>query len=164
MTRSSARVVFRAVLAVAVATIAAASLPAVSLADHCGADAKVTPESGPVGTAFRIEPRLGGPTTIRLFLDGSFVAIERVIADEPLVFSYTPRIAGPWTARSTLIGSPECASVAPFTVTVAAPDTDTSEPNTPRGEEQALNSLLVLAAALTLGVSFLRRTATATKR
>jgi len=137
------------------AVVLALAAPAQVLADHCGADATVTPPSGPVGTTFVFATNLGEPSDLSVYRDGSLVA-EASIPDSGS-FTYPiptgPVDAGSWRVHAQLHSSPECAADATFTV-LGSPDTSTASPTPSPGW---LGPLVLLAGALGFACVWRRR-------
>jgi hypothetical protein len=108
--------------------------PAPMLADHCGADATVTPPSGSAGTTFVFATNLGEPSDVYVYRDGSLVA-QAYIPDSG---DFTYAIAtgsgddGSWRVHAQLRSSPDCAADAAFIV-LGSLDTSTASPRTDRG-------------------------------
>jgi hypothetical protein len=125
------------------AMLALAVGPAPALADHCGADATVTPASGPAGTTFVFSTDLGAPSDLSLYREGTLVRSVPLEAVGPVHYEIRTGAgdAGSWRARAVVRGSPACAAEASFTV-VGTPDTSTDAPPAPR----PLPWLLVLVA------------------
>lgn len=112
--------------------VALAVAPTPVLADHCGADATITPRSGPPGTTFVFKANLGEPSDLHLYRDGALV--RSVFLDDRDFVRYAIRTgagdAGSWRARAEARGSPDCAAEATFTV-VGTPDTSTEDAPSP---------------------------------
>jgi hypothetical protein len=123
-----------------------ALMPAPVLADHCGADATVTPASGPAGTTFVFSTDLGAPSELSLYRDGTLVRSVSLDASGPVRYEIRTGTgdAGSWRARAEVRGSPGCAAEATFTV-VGTPDTSTDAPPDSR---PALWLAVLLAGAI----------------
>ena len=59
----------------ALTSIVLLSLPAPASADHCGADATVSPASGPPGTTFVFRTNLGAPSELQVFRNERLVKV-----------------------------------------------------------------------------------------
>jgi hypothetical protein len=107
--------------------------PSSALADHCGAEATVTPTSGPQGTTFVFQTNLGAPSDLRMYQDESLVIEVPFDGDGPIRYEVTAEAGsvGTWLARAEVRGQTECAAEATFMVT-GPPDTSTAiEPARP---------------------------------
>lgn len=103
--------------------------PAPILADHCGADATVTPPSGPAGTTFVFATNLGEPSDVYVYRDGSQMAKAYIPDSDDFTYAIPtePGEAGSWKVHAQLRSSPDCAAEATFTV-LGSMDTSTASP------------------------------------
>jgi hypothetical protein len=105
-------------LAAAVALMVALVWPVSANADHCGGKATVTPERGPVGTAFVFETNQGAPTNLRFFHRGVQVAVVTLPGDGFVSYTFVagPGDEGEWRARAEVQVQPDCYGEATFVV------------------------------------------------
>ena len=116
----------RLLAAAALTSIVLLSQPALASADHCGADATVSPASGPPGTTFVFRTNLGAPSELQVFRDERLVKV--VSLDDHGFVRYRirtgPGDAGTWRAHAAVVGRPDCVAEVSFSV-VSPPDTAT---------------------------------------
>lgn len=99
-------------------------LPTSALADHCGADATISPTAGPPGTTFVFRTNLGAPSDLRVYRNDTLVR-EVYLAGDGFVryrIRTTAGDVGAWRARAEVRGFPDCAAEVSFTV-IGPPDT-----------------------------------------
>ena len=110
----------------ALTSVVLLSQPALASADHCGADATVSPASGPPGTTFVFRTNLGAPSELQVFRDEQLV--KAVPLDGQAFVRYRirtgPGDTGTWRAHAAVVGRPDCVAEASFSV-VGPPDTAT---------------------------------------
>ena len=126
------------------ALLLALVVPASVSADHCGADATISPASGPPGTTFVFQTNLGAPSDLSLHRNGDFVGKFSLEGNGLVRYAIptTSGDAGQWRARAEVRGQAECAAEASFVV-IATPDTSSAS-------VAPLASVLLVAAGLGL--------------
>lgn len=123
----------------ALTSIVLLSQPAPASADHCGAEATVSPASGPPGTTFVFRTNLGAPSELEVFRNERLVKVVPLDGDAFVRYRIRtgPGDAGAWRAHAAVVGRPDCVAEASFSV-VGPPDTATvASPRTPRVERGA---------------------------
>jgi hypothetical protein len=100
--------------------------PAGVLADHCGADATITPPSGPAGATLVFETNLGAPSDLRLYRNGRLIRTVFLTSSDFVRYEILTKAgdAGAWRARAEVRGKPACFAEATFNV-LGTPDTST---------------------------------------
>lgn len=95
-------------------------------ADHCGADATVSPVSGPPGTTFVFRTNLGAPSQLQVFRDERLMKVISLDGHGFVRYRIRtgPGDAGTWRAHAAVVGRPDCVAEASFSV-VGPPDTAT---------------------------------------
>lgn len=142
----------RLVRILALVAVLALGLAEPVAADHCGSDATVSPTSGPPGTTFVFRSYLGAPSELRVYRNDVLVRQVELPGQgfERYRIRTGPGDAGSWRARAEVVGRPDCAAEATFTV-IGAPDTSTDlrgDQSPPIGTAVAIGAGL----ATTLGV------------
>ncbi|HEX5589688.1 MAG TPA: hypothetical protein VFX65_05310 [Candidatus Limnocylindrales bacterium] len=130
-------------------------LPGPALADHCGADATISPPTGPPGTTFVFRTNLGAPSDLRVYRNGRLVR-DVYLAGDGFVRYRIRTVAGDtgdWRARAEVRGSPECAAEVSFTV-IGPPDTSIRFHDT-LGSSRPLTLAIIWAPALAAFVAAL---------
>jgi hypothetical protein len=132
----------------ALTSIVLLTQPAAAAADHCGADATVSPPSGPPGTTFVFRTNLGAPSELRVFRNERLVRIVSLDGHGFVRYriSTGPGDAGAWRAHAAVVGRPDCVAEASFNV-VAPPDTATVASPPALLAERGAGPLIVVGAA-----------------
>jgi hypothetical protein len=120
----------------ALTSIVLVSQPAPASADHCGADATVSPLSGPPGTTFVFRTNLGAPSELEVFRNERLVKVVSLEGNGFVRYRIRtgPGDAGTWRAHAAVVGRPDCVAEASFSV-VGPPDTATvASPRAPLAE------------------------------
>ena len=114
----------RLLAAAALTSIVLLSQPAPASADHCGADATVSPQSGPPGTTFVFRTNLGAPSKLEVFRNERLVKVVSLDGNGFVRYRIRtgPGDAGTWRAHAAVDGRPDCVAEASFSV-VGPPDT-----------------------------------------
>lgn len=144
----------RVLLVLALLAMVGMASPSSVIADHCGADATISPQAGPPGTTFVFTTDLGAPSDLRLFRDERPIKTVFLAGDGFVTFQIVTgrNDSGRWRARAEVRGSPDCVAEA-FFVVLEAPDTSTS----PSAGRLLAGALIVGAGILAFTLALVRQ-------